>query len=111
MALDRSCQENPAACCEPPSPTAWIEMIDSRQICSFFISLVSSPLFFKSGRTTARLNADGKQPVASDLLNSAAMKVASVPLMSFTSHVGTGSSWHVVSWPNVLFHSLVITVN
>ena len=36
-------------------------------------------------------------PVESDLLNSAAMKGASVPLKSFTtSHVGTGSSWHVL---------------
>ena len=39
MALDRSCQENPAACSEPPSPTAWIEMIDSRQVCSFSFHL------------------------------------------------------------------------
>ena len=36
----------------------------------FFIWLVSDPAFFSSGRTTAFLKSDGKQPSASDLLNS-----------------------------------------
>ena len=43
----------------------------------------------------ASLNSAGKQPVVSDLLTNKAMKGESSSLMSLTSHVGTGSSWHV----------------
>ena len=44
----------------------------------------------------ASLNSAGKQPVVSDLLTNKAMKGESSSLMSLTSHVGTGSSWHVL---------------
>jgi len=61
-----------------------------------FISPASKPLFFNSGRITACLNSEGKQPETSDALNSRAMKGDSRLRISFTSHVGTGSSWHVL---------------
>ena len=44
----------------------------------------------------ASLNSAGKQPVVSDLLTSKAMKGESSSAMSLTSHVSTGSSWHVL---------------
>jgi len=59
----------------------------------FFISPTSKPLFFNSGRITACLNSEGKQPETSDALNSRATKGDSRLRMSFISHVGTGSSY------------------
>ena len=44
----------------------------------------------------ASLNSAGKQPVVSDLLTNKAIKGKSSPIMSLTSHVGAGSSWHVL---------------
>ena len=40
----------------------------------FFNSPASKPLFFNSGRITACLNSEGKQPETSDALNSRATK-------------------------------------
>jgi len=57
---------------------------------------MSSPFFFGSGRTAACLKSDGKIPDASDLLKSSAMKGDNSWPTSFTSQVGTGSSWHVL---------------
>jgi len=45
---------------------------------------------------TACLNSEGKQPETSDVLNSKVTKGDSRLRISFTSHVGTGSSWHVL---------------
>jgi len=50
-------------------------------------------LVFNSGRITACLNSEGKQPETSDALNSRATKGDSRLRMSFISHVGTGSSY------------------
>ena len=55
--------------------------------------MASSPRFFRSGRTTAFLNSDGKQPLTNDLLNDNAINGESNPRTSLTSHVGAGSSW------------------
>jgi len=62
----------------------------------FFKTLASRPLFLSSGRITACLNSDGKYPEASDLLNSNERNGDTSPRTSFTNHVGTGSSWHVL---------------
>jgi len=61
----------------------------------FFISLASRPLFFNSGRITACLNSEGKQPETSDVLHSKTRKGDNTLRTSFTSHVGTGWSWQV----------------
>jgi len=60
----------------------------------FFTWLVSDsyPTFFNSGRTTAFLKSDGKQPTASYLLNSNVANGDNIAFMFLTSHVGTGSS-------------------
>jgi len=49
-----------------------------------------------AGQITACLNSEGKQPETGDALNSRATKGDSRLCMSFTSHVNTGSSWHVL---------------
>jgi len=61
----------------------------------FFIWLVSDPAFFSSGRTTAFLKSDRKQPTASELLNSNVTNGDSSAFVFLTSHVGTGSSWQL----------------
>jgi len=60
----------------------------------FLRSVRSSSSLFSTGRTMASLNSAGIQPVVSDLLVNKATGESS-PLMSLTSHVGAGSSWHV----------------
>ena len=62
----------------------------------FFRSPASSPTFFNDGRTRACLNAVGKQADISDLLNNSVMNGDRRPRISFTSHVGAGSSSHVL---------------
>ena len=66
----------------------------SKAVKRSLLLLMSSPVFFNRGRTTAFLNSVGKQPVASDRLNKAAIGGDSSVRMSLTSHVGAGSSWH-----------------
>ena len=44
----------------------------------------------------ASLNSAGKQPVVSDLFTNKAMKYECSSPMSLISHMGTGSSWHVI---------------
>ena len=61
----------------------------------FLRSVRSSSSLFSTGRTMASLNSAGIQPVVSDLLVNKATGESS-PLMSLTSHVGAGSSWHVL---------------
>jgi len=55
------------------------------------MSPVSNPLFFNSGRITACLKSEGKQPVKSDALHSTATNGDSSPQKSLTSHVEAGS--------------------
>ena len=56
-------------------------------------------------------NSEGKQQVASDLLNNVARKGDSSAHISLTSHVGAGSSWHVLhsADPISLLTSSVVT--
>ena len=70
-----------------------------------FRSPASSPGFFNSGRTRACLNAAGKQPEISDLLNKSVMNGDKTPRISFTSHVGAGSR------SQVLFTAALINAN
>ena len=96
MALNRCSQQIPAAC-SALTPLNSLDRKDSLETGrQLFLSLAFSPLFVKSERTTARLKSDGKQPVTSDLLNNRATNGASIPLISLTSQVRTGSSWHVL---------------
>jgi len=53
-------------------------------------------LVFNSGRITASLKSEGKQPETSDVVHNKAAKDESSPRTSFTSHVGTESSWQVL---------------
>ena len=70
----------------------------------------SGPSLFSSGRTMASLNSAGKQPVISDLLINKAIKGESSPIMSLTSHVGAGSSWHVLFGAELISFATLSTV-
>jgi len=79
---------------EPPSSNNLERNCKSETGLQFLRSVRSSSSLFSTGRTMASLNSAGIQPVVSDLLVNKATGESS-PLMSLTSHVGAGSSWHV----------------
>jgi len=71
-------------------------MAGQKLACSLSGRWGPSPSLFSSGRTIASLNSAGKQPVVQWPVIIKAIKGETSPLMSLTSHVGAGSSWHVL---------------